>query len=232
MGWSATRRGKKIVAEFREEMAVDQARLLAPTLYRFAVGLRFYIASTLANAVEVRALAHKLIEEGHIWTYDWTGHGAVFKDTNTREENVEIMRETGRKEIEGVTSADVVIVLLPGGKGTHVELGVALGRFIPVIMTTLDGAHPYYTDGKVLHKEAKNYPCAFWFHKDVIHQEINEVVDRVRDLTVRLRALAVKKPGCDWPLVAERAQATTSLLATLGVPDGTSWTDYSESSRF
>ncbi len=31
------------------------------------------------------------------------------------------------QETAGVYMADVVIVLLPGGRGTHVELGVALG---------------------------------------------------------------------------------------------------------
>jgi nucleoside 2-deoxyribosyltransferase len=37
-------------------------------------------------------------------------------------------------ELAGVREADVLIVLLPGGYGTHVEIGAALGLGKPVIL--------------------------------------------------------------------------------------------------
>jgi nucleoside 2-deoxyribosyltransferase len=87
---------------------------------------RFYIASSLDNAEAVRQLACTLRARGHVHTYDWTTHGAVFKPSAEPEDNVAAMRDVARSEMKGVTTADVVIVLLPGGRGTHVEMGGAL----------------------------------------------------------------------------------------------------------
>jgi hypothetical protein len=39
---------------------------------------------------------------------------------------IKIQKEAAKKEFQGVVDADVVIVLTPQGKGTHVELGIAL----------------------------------------------------------------------------------------------------------
>lgn len=82
--------------------------------------MRFYIASKLENHAEVRALADALIAEGHVHSYDWTKHGSVQREGDAR------IREVAIEEVRGVLSADVSIVVMPGGRGTHVEFGIAL----------------------------------------------------------------------------------------------------------
>ncbi len=84
--------------------------------------MRYYIASGLDNAARVKVL--KAILDGRGWkhTYDWTAHGAVFR------RGLERLEEVSEAESEGVFIAEVVIVLLPGGRGTHTELGMAIGQ--------------------------------------------------------------------------------------------------------
>lgn len=83
--------------------------------------MKFYIASRLENAETVRRVAAVLIAAGHKQTYDWTTHGSVQREGEKR------ITEVAQDETEGVKAADLVIVLLPGGRGTHVELGIAIG---------------------------------------------------------------------------------------------------------
>ncbi len=79
--------------------------------------MQYYIASGLENAAAVKDLKTILDEVGWHHTYDWTVHGRVVH---------EMRPPIADKEIEGVLQADVIIVLLPGGRGTHAELGMAL----------------------------------------------------------------------------------------------------------
>jgi predicted Rossmann-fold nucleotide-binding protein len=41
---------------------------------------------------------------------------------------LEDLKEIGQKEKNAVLESDFVVVILPGGKGTHIELGIALGQ--------------------------------------------------------------------------------------------------------
>lgn len=81
--------------------------------------MRFYIASGLQNFENARYAAEKLRGQGFIQTYDWTH--------NEKTDSMEEIVRRGRLEINGVRDADFVVVLLPGGKGTHTEFGIALG---------------------------------------------------------------------------------------------------------
>lgn len=82
--------------------------------------MNFYIASRLENAARVRDLASILKARGHVHTYDWTMHGSV------QNEGSDVIAKVASREHAGVRSADTVIVLLPGGRGTHAELGMAI----------------------------------------------------------------------------------------------------------
>jgi nucleoside 2-deoxyribosyltransferase len=82
--------------------------------------MKFYIASKLENYEQVQYLRDKLRDIGWVHTYDWTQHGSV-KSVST-----EKLKEVAKKEFQGVIDADVVIILTPQGRGTHVELGMAL----------------------------------------------------------------------------------------------------------
>ena len=81
----------------------------------------FYVATAIERAADADHVADALIARGWPQTYRWTTHGGVQGDGEAT------IREVARAEIMGVLNADVVIVLLPGGRGTHAELGVALG---------------------------------------------------------------------------------------------------------
>ena len=82
--------------------------------------MKFYIASSFKNIDKVRYVSKKLSEKGFIHTYDWT----LNENVTTLEELMVI----GQKETNAVIEADIVIVLLPAGKGSHVELGIAIGN--------------------------------------------------------------------------------------------------------
>lgn len=81
--------------------------------------MKFYISSRLENAKIVKPLAAFLRACGMEHTYDWTKHCSV------QCEGPERIAEVAELEMEGVKEADIVIVLLPGGRGTHAELGIA-----------------------------------------------------------------------------------------------------------
>lgn len=82
--------------------------------------MKFYIATRLERVEEQKALADALKKLGHQISYDWSAHGSV------QNEGVDRIREVAIAETRGVLDAELVIVLLPGGRGTHTELGIAL----------------------------------------------------------------------------------------------------------
>ncbi|UCZ54830.1 group-specific protein [Bacillus shivajii] len=81
---------------------------------------KFYIASSFKNINTVRYVSNELIDKGYIQTYDWT--------KNDRASTIEDLKEIGRQERNAVMKADFIIVLLPAGKGSHIEFGIALGQ--------------------------------------------------------------------------------------------------------
>ena len=83
--------------------------------------MKYYIASGLENFKQVQELKAILDARGWEHTYDWTKHGPVWHEGAASLQNVAM------DEIDGVFTAEVIIALLPGGRGTHVELGAALG---------------------------------------------------------------------------------------------------------
>lgn len=81
---------------------------------------KFYVASSFKNIEAVRYVSKQLIHKGYIHTYDWT--------KNEKALTLVDLREIGQKEKEAVLEADFLIVLLPAGKGSHIEFGIALGQ--------------------------------------------------------------------------------------------------------
>jgi len=82
--------------------------------------MKFYIASGFKNKDSVRYVSEKMKNKGHFHTYDWT--------KNERASTIEELKEIGQNEKNAVTEADFIVVLLPAGKGSHIELGIALGH--------------------------------------------------------------------------------------------------------
>lgn len=93
--------------------------------------MKLYLASGLQNRATVSQIAQDLRERGYVITYDWTAHGSV-QDASDEEKAAVAMAELG-----GVLAAELVVAILPGGRGTHVEIGAALGAGIPVIIVVI-----------------------------------------------------------------------------------------------
>lgn len=81
--------------------------------------MRFYIASSFKNSTLVKELSQKLINYNYEHSYDWT--------KNQRANSIEDLSTIGMKEKEAIIDSDFIVILLPAGKGSHIELGIALG---------------------------------------------------------------------------------------------------------
>lgn len=81
---------------------------------------KFYIASSFANKEAVQAAANLLMEKGFVQTFDWTA--------NLRASTIDELQVYGELERTAVLEADFLVVILPGGKGSHVEMGIAAGQ--------------------------------------------------------------------------------------------------------
>lgn len=84
--------------------------------------MKYYIATSLSKGRAHNSVRDALNLLGHEISYDWTVHGSV------KEVSKERLREVSICELEGISGADFVVALLPGGHGTHFELGFALAH--------------------------------------------------------------------------------------------------------
>lgn len=98
---------------------------------------KFYIASSFRNIDAVHYVSQHLKSKGYIRTYDWTENS---ESHHTLAFTFEDLKHIGQKEKQAVLDADILIVLLPGGKGTHVELGIALGHGKRIFLHSPDQA--------------------------------------------------------------------------------------------
>ncbi|PZT54703.1 group-specific protein [Paenibacillus silvae] len=81
--------------------------------------MKFYIASSFRNITAVQTTANQLKLNGFIQSYDWT--------ENQNVNSLKDLREIGYLEKNAILNSDIFIIMLPAGKGAHVELGIALG---------------------------------------------------------------------------------------------------------
>jgi nucleoside 2-deoxyribosyltransferase len=107
---------------------------------------RFYLATRKDRTAEATAVAQALEAQGWERTLDWS----------TLDDQADSYAEIALAELTAVRAADLLIVLLPGGLGTHVEIGAALALGKPVII--------HARDQVVLHTP---YPCVFHYHPNV-----------------------------------------------------------------
>lgn len=115
--------------------------------------MRFYIASGLTNFARVREASAALKVLGHEQSYDWTVHGDV------RKEGQERLRQVAMNESSAVISSKLVLLLLPGARGTHTELGMALASAV------LTGdKHVWLWSETGEHFASDERTCAFYFH--------------------------------------------------------------------
>jgi nucleoside 2-deoxyribosyltransferase len=116
----------------------------------------FYLATRKDRSVQADAISEVLRALGWKRTFAWANQDAGSPGEHAA---------TAVAEIESVREADVLIVLLPGGYGTHVEIGAALALRKPVIL--------HAPDRKTLETP---YPCVFHYHPRV-KLLVSEVLD-------------------------------------------------------
>jgi nucleoside 2-deoxyribosyltransferase len=116
---------------------------------------RFYLATRKDRSTEAAPLLEALTT-GWERTYTWTDHDLAGPDGYAK---------IAQAELAGVREADVLIVLMPGGFGTHVEIGAALALGKPVIL--------HAPDRETLETP---YACPFHYHSGV-KLLVSEVVD-------------------------------------------------------
>jgi nucleoside 2-deoxyribosyltransferase len=117
---------------------------------------KFYLATAKDRAARAEKLLEALKSRGWERTFTWAGEDKA---------GAEEYPELALAELAGIREADVLIVLLPGGYGTHVEIGAALALGKPVIL--------HAPDQNTLNTP---YPCVFHYHPGVTLL-ISEVVD-------------------------------------------------------
>jgi nucleoside 2-deoxyribosyltransferase len=108
---------------------------------------RFYLSTQKDRNVDAAPLLDALKSNGWERTFDWADREASGPSEYS---------DLAVAEIAGIRDADVVIVILPGGRGTHVEIGAALAMGKPVII--------HAPNRKILETP---YPCAFHYHSMV-----------------------------------------------------------------
>jgi predicted Rossmann-fold nucleotide-binding protein len=80
--------------------------------------MNFYVASSFQNKKVVNEVSLLLKQLGWHHTYDWT--------QNERVTSLAALQKIGMLEKQAIANSHVVVVILPGGKGSHIELGLAI----------------------------------------------------------------------------------------------------------
>lgn len=81
--------------------------------------MKFYIGSGFKNVELVNEFSKKLQNYGWKHTFNWTKYINEY-------ETIEDLIKYSRLEQKGIEEADAVIIILPAGRGTHIELGMAI----------------------------------------------------------------------------------------------------------
>lgn len=92
-----------------------------------------YVATRWARRAEARETMARLRAAGHHITHDWTHEDSA--EGMEPAAQAEHFAACARTDVLGVTQADVLLLLHdPAARGAFVELGIALGREMRVIV--------------------------------------------------------------------------------------------------
>lgn len=94
--------------------------------------MKFYIGASFKNCNLVNQISQDLINQGWVHTYNWANE-------IVEEETEEDLIRFTKLEKDGIANADVIIIFLPAGRGTHVELGYALAKNKQIFLYSTDG---------------------------------------------------------------------------------------------
>ena len=129
--------------------------------------LKYYIATSFQNKEAHKVCRRFFSEMGSELTFDWTVYPFIAAPY--------VMNAIATKEMDGLIAADFVVVLLPGGRGTHTELGAALALGKP---TFIVAPHPQQL------LDEQGLPNPFYYHSSV------QVVSRIENIPQRIEEVA------------------------------------------
>lgn len=98
---------------------------------------KFYVASSIRNMGAVNYVTKQLVNRGYVHTYDWTKNAYASEEEKL---TIEDLKGIGQHEKNAIIESDLIVVILPGGKGTHIELGIALGLGKKIFLYSPDRA--------------------------------------------------------------------------------------------
>jgi len=126
---------------------------------------KIYIGSKFKNANKVNSLTNAFEKWRAVNTYNWAANIKV-------EETKEDMLDFAIKEMNAIKEADDVIFLLPLGKGSHIELGMALAYNKKIYLVSNDNVD--FDNNTVNFYEMDN------IEKLVISDDkLNSIVDKI-----------------------------------------------------
>lgn len=134
--------------------------------------MNFYMASSFRNIEDVRFINDQLIKRGHHLTYDWT--------QSERVETVAELNRIGQLELDAVQASDYLILVLPAGKGSHVELGIALTVQIPVFLCMLDSTSWTGSEASTFYHVCDVRPCF-----GQVNDWVRTILDAMAERTVQ-----------------------------------------------
>ncbi|WP_404274223.1 group-specific protein [Exiguobacterium undae] len=134
--------------------------------------MNFYTASSFRNIKDVQFINDRLIKQGHHLTYDWTQSERVNMPA--------ALQRIGQLELDAVQASDCLILVLPAGKGSHVELGIALANQIPVFLCMLDSTSWTGSEANTFYHIGDVRPCF-----GQVNDWVRTILDTMAERTVR-----------------------------------------------
>jgi nucleoside 2-deoxyribosyltransferase len=120
-----------------------------------------HVAASFENRVVARRIMRQLEAADFSISLDWTGY------ENARQLDQKRARQ------ETFARADMLVIVLPAGRSSHVELGMAIAMGKPVVI--------YAVDPKILDNEKDGRRCSYYAHPAVrITHDEKSIVDLVR----------------------------------------------------
>ncbi len=96
------------------------------------MGCNVYIASALTNWRVAREARDRLLAAGRRITFDWTPWAEEIEQGSAAKPDwsPEGLHEKAMHELGGVYSADHLLLILPGKRGTHTEFGACITKYL------------------------------------------------------------------------------------------------------
>lgn len=120
--------------------------------------MKYYVATSFYKKHWHSKVVEYITNKYPSWqlTYDWTVH------EKAEEVCYDFVQRTAKVELEAIYESDIVIVIVPAGKGTHVELGFALALNKQIILIALNNT-----------SSRSEIECLFYHHPNIEHSDLS-----------------------------------------------------------